>query len=380
MSESPNTETHKVELKYLIRAMIKYNASDLHLKANRPPIYRINSRLIPAKMPELNPEQVKAIIFSMLNKRQIRELEENRDIDFSFEAKNMGRVRCNVYYQKDSISAAIRMIPMTIPSLEELGVPIVLKDLCQMQKGLLLITGASGAGKSTTLAAIIRFLNETTPAHILTIEDPIEFAYRDIRASITQREVGSDTLTIKDALIAGLRQDPDIIVIGEMRDFETIQAALTAAETGHLVISTLHTNDAKNTLDRILDVFPPEAQNQVRIQLASSLIGVMSQQLLMRADGQGLIPACEVMINSPNIQDCIRKNERAMIPEIISNSNNYYKMQTMNAALEKLVYSTLVTPDEALKSSNNPADLKLRLSGVTHQDTIALATRTRTRN
>ncbi len=374
-SKGSGTKTNqglKIQLKYLIRAMIKYNASDLHLKADRPPIYRISGRLIPAKMPELTQEQIRMLIFNILSKRQIRELEEKRQVDFSFDAKGTGRVRCNVFYQKDTLSAALRMIPMLIPSLQELGVPSVLKELCQRPRGLLLITGSSGAGKSTTLAAIVRHLNENNPVHIITIEDPIEFAHRDIRACITQREIGSDATSMKDALEAALRQDPDVIVIGEMRDFETIQTALTAAETGHLVISTLHTNDAKSTIDRILDVFPADAQNQIRTQLASSLIGVVAQHVLLRTDGNSLVPACEVMINSPTIEDCIRKNERTLIPEIIATSNSYYKMQSLNQALEKLVLAGQVTQEEALRASTNPADLKLRLSGVTHQDVLGL--------
>ncbi len=370
-------QNSKVQLKYLIRAMVKYNASDLHIKANRSPLYRINGRLIPAKLPELVPEQVKSILYSLLSKKQARELEEKRQIDFSFEVKGVGRIRCNVYFQRDTVSAALRMIPMKIASLDELHIPPVIKELCEIQRGLLLITGASGSGKSTTLAAIVKHLNENNSLHILTLEDPIEFSFQDERSSIAQREVGSDVLSMKDALRAGLRQDPDVIVIGEMRDFETIQAALTAAETGHLVVSTLHTNDAKSTVDRILDVFPAEAQNQVRIQLASSLIGVISQQLLTRADGVGLVPACEILINSPSIQECIRKNERGGIPEMIENSSHYYKMQSMNLALEKLVSQGIITSEEALKSSNNSADLRLRLTGVMHNETVPILSLTK---
>ncbi|MBI4925534.1 MAG: type IV pilus twitching motility protein PilT [Bdellovibrio sp.] len=370
-------QASKIQLKYLIRAMIKHGASDLHLKTSRAPIYRINGKLIPAKLSELQTEQVRSIILSILSKRQMRELEEKRQIDLSFEIKGAGRIRCNIYFQRETLSAALRMIPIKIPSLDELGIPPVIKELCEIQRGMLLITGASGSGKSTTLAAVIQYLNENYPLHILTIEDPIEFTFQDIKSIITQREIGSDALSMKDALTAGLRQDPDVIVIGEMREFETIQVALTAAETGHLVISTLHTNDAKNTIDRILDVFPVEAQNQVRIQLASSLIGVISQQLLTRSNNSGQIPACEILVNSPTIQECIRNNERNQIPEVIENSSNYYKMQSMNVALEKLVSQNLITQEEALKSSRNHADLKLKLSGVTHHEAVPLQTITK---
>jgi twitching motility protein PilT len=359
----------KVQLKNLIRAMVKYNASDLHLKANRPPTYRINGKLIPAKMHDFSADQVRTLLFGILSKRQIRDLEEKRQIDFSFDARGVGRIRCNVFFQRESLSAALRM---------DLHIPPVLQELCQRPRGLLLITGSSGAGKSTTLAALIRHMNENNPIHILTIEDPIEFSHKDIRACITQREIGTDALSVKGALEAGLRQDPDVIIIGEMRQFDTIEAALTAAETGHLVISTLHTNDAKSTIDRILDVFPADAQNQVRYQLASTLIGIMSQQLLIRADRSGLVPACEILINSPTLEDCIRKNERSKISEIIVNSSSYYKMQTMNMALEKLVISGMIHPDEAIQASNNPADLELRLSGVAPQEFIKMVTQTNT--
>jgi twitching motility protein PilT len=362
----------KVDLHYLARALIKYSASDLHLKVGRPPLYRINGKLIPAKMAEITQELADSIIYGVLTEKQIKELDHKRNIDFSFRIKDLGRFRCNVYFQRNTLSAAVRMIPFTIPNLDDLNVPAaVLKELCHRPRGLLLVTGATGSGKSTTLAALVQYLNESSQVHILAIEDPIEFVFRDIKASITQREVGSDTLSLKEGIVAGLRQDPDIIMIGEVRDTETIQAALTAAETGHLVIATLHTNDAKSTVDRILDVFPPDAQNQIRIQLASTLIGVVSQQLIVRANGSGRVPACEVMVKSPAIESYILKNELDRIPDAIANSNNYYKMQTMNQALEKLVTAGTITADEALKASSNPDDLKLRFSGVAREEGYA---------
>ncbi|MEK6579840.1 MAG: PilT/PilU family type 4a pilus ATPase [Bdellovibrionota bacterium] len=354
----------KVDMHYLVRALLKYNASDLHLKVGRSPIYRINGKLVPAKLPELTTEQAEEIIFSVIPEKRRAELESNRQVDLSFRVKDMGRFRVNAYYQRGTISAAIRMIPLTLPNFEELGIPLVLKELVQRPRGLFLITGSTGSGKSTTLAGLIQYLNETSHVHVLSLEDPIEFVYRDMKASITQREVGSDINNIRDGLYAGLRQDPDVVVIGEMRDYETIQLALTAAETGRLVLATLHTNDAKSSIDRIMDVFPPEAKNQIRIQLASTLIGVMSQQLLVRADGTGRVPACEVMIKSPAIESFILKNETNRIQEAIANSNNYYKMQSMSQGLEKLVLSGIITADEAVKASSNPDDLKLRLSGI----------------
>lgn len=354
----------KIDINYLTRALIKFNASDLHLKQGRPPIFRINGKLISAKMPPFTGDLLKQIITSMLNEKQMADLEVKRQVDFSFPVKDIGRFRCNVYYQRGSLSAAIRMIPTNIPSFAELQVPEVLKELVLRPRGLILLTGATGTGKSTTLAAMVQYVNENQPVHILTIEDPIEFTFRDMKASITQREVGSDTRNFKEGVIAGLRQDPDIIMIGEMRDAETIQAALTAAETGHLVVSTLHTNDAKSTIERIVDIFPPEFRSQIRIQLASTLVAVCTQQLVMRADGKGQLPACEVLVKSPVVEQFIISNELERIPEAMAGSNGYYKMQTMNQALERMVSEETILLEEALRVSPNPDDLKLRLSGV----------------
>ncbi len=259
------------------------------------------------------------------------------------------------------------MIPLEIPQLDDLGVPQVVKELCRRPRGLLLVTGATGSGKSTTLAAMIQYINETTHSHILAIEDPIEFSFRDIKSTITQREVGSDVHSLEEGLHGGLRQDPDVIMIGELRDKEMIELALTAAETGHLVISSLHTNDAKSTIDRIVDVFSGDAKSQVRIQLAATLVGVISQQLLPKADGTGRVCVCEVMLNSPTITSCILRDELDRIPEAIANSSDYYKMQTLNQALEKLVVAQVITIEEALQASSNPDDLKLRMSGVVRE-------------
>lgn len=363
----------RIDMKYLVRALLKYNASDLHLKVGRPPLYRINGKLIPAKMDELGQDQVEQIVFGVLNAKQKVDLELYRQVDLSFHVKDLGRFRCHVYFQKGSLSAAVRTIPMQIPSVEDLGVPVVIKELCQRPRGLLLVTGATGSGKSTTMAAMLQHINETNHVHILTIEDPIEYVYRDLKSSITQREVGSDTRSLKEGLHGAMREDPDVIMIGELRDCEMIQLALTAAETGHLVISTLHTNDAVTTVERILEVFPSDAQNQVRIQLASVLIGVVAQQLVVRSDGSGRVPACEIMIKSPAIENYILKNELTKIQEAIATSNNYYKMQTMNQSLEHMVTNGVITTEEALKSSSNPEDLKLRLSGVTRDQGYEMA-------
>jgi twitching motility protein PilT len=362
-----------VDMKYLVRALIKYNASDLHLKPGRPPLFRINGSLVAAKMTELEPQQVERIVMDILSSRQKVDLEEDRNIDLSFVITGLGRFRCHIYYQRNCIAAAVRAIPLTVPTLDQLGVPEVMKELCQRPRGLLLITGATGSGKSTTLASLVNYINETSAVHILCIEDPIEFLHRDLKATVTQREVGADTHSLKDALYAGLRQDPDVIVIGELRDYEMIQAALSAAETGHLVLATLHTNDARGTIDRVLEVFPPESKNQARIQLSAALVGVLSQQLLERADGSGRVPACEVMVKSPTIENYILKNELEKIPDAIANSNLYYKMQTMNQALERLVKEGRITAEQALKTSSSNNDLKLSLSGLVREEGYEIA-------
>jgi twitching motility protein PilT len=369
--EEKTNHEERMDMKYLVRALVKYNASDLHLKAGRPPLYRINGKLIPARMPEMAGEHLERVVYSVLSDRQIRLLEEKKQIDLSFKVKDLGRFRANIYFQRGTVSAAIRMIPLRIPNIDELGIPPVIKELVQRPRGLLLITGATGSGKSTTLAALVQHINMTSHVHVLAIEDPIEFVYRDAKASITQRELGSDTHSLHEAMQAGLRQDPDVIMIGELRDKEMIMGALTAAETGHMVISTLHTNDAKSTIDRIVDVFPAEAKNQIRIQLGGSLVGVVSQQLIAKADGSGRVAACEVMVKSPTIEELILRNQIEKINETIASSSSYYKMQTMNQALAKLVAAGKISAEQALKSSYSPDDLRLQLSGFTREDGYA---------
>lgn len=366
-NETASEDSKRLDMRYLVRALVKYNASDLHLKGGRPPIFRINGKLIPAKMADLSQVQTQQIIYDVLSIRQKAELEEKRQIDFSFQVADLGRFRCNTYFQKGTLSAAIRMVPFAIPRLDDLGIPQVVKELSRRPRGLILVTGSTGSGKSTTLAAMINHINESSHVHVLSIEDPIEFIYRDMRSVITQREIGSDVRTFQEGLVGGLRQDPDVIVIGELRDREMIQTALTAAETGHLVIATLHTNDAKSTIDRILDVFPADSKNQVRIQLASSLTAVVSQQLVARADGTGRVVACEVMIKSPAIESYILTHQLEQIPQAISTSNDYYQMQTMNQALRSLVLSGAITPEEALSSTTNPDELKLLLAGISRE-------------
>lgn len=357
----------EMDMRYLVRALIKYGASDLHLKVGRPPLFRIHGKLVPAKMPEMTQASAQALLDSVLSARHREELERNRQVDMSFRIKDIGRFRCNVFYQRDSIAAAIRMIPLVVPQLSQLGLPAVIKELCERPRGLVLVTGATGCGKSTTLAAMVQELNENNPVHILCIEDPIEFMFKDRKATISQREVGTDTLTLNDALRAGLRQDPDVIMIGELRDYQMIQTAMTAAETGHLVLATLHTNDAVGTIERIVDSFPLDAKNQARIQLASTLVAVISQQLVVKSDQSGRLPACEVLIKSPVVESYIIKGELGRIQEVMESSRDYYRMQTMNQSLEALIRGNQISLEEGLKSSSRPDDLRLNLSGMVRE-------------
>lgn len=352
------------ELRTLIKTLVKYNASDLHLKVGRPPLFRMNGKLLPALNPACSNDQIRGLLLSLLNERQRKALTEERSVDFSFQVNDYGRFRCNIFFQQDCLSAVIRMIPIIVPRLEDLGVPDVVKDLVGRPHGLILITGATGVGKSTTLAGMIQYLNERSHVHVLTLEDPIEFLHKDLKATITQREMGSDTLSIQDGLRSGMRQDPDVIVIGELRDSELIQLSLTAAETGHLVISTLQTNDCRTTIDRLLSVFSADNQDQIRMQLANALIGVVSQQLVMGVDGKNRVLACEILVKSPAVESMLFRNELQGLNDCISGSNDYYQMQTMNQALARLVQAGAITKAEALRSSFSPEDLRLLLSEI----------------
>jgi twitching motility protein PilT len=356
------------DLIYLIRAFLKYNASDLHLRPNRPPLYRIHGRILPASMPALSTEQIDQVLAPFIPLALRTQLETKRQIDFSFEIEECGRFRCNIFYAMNCLSAAIRRIPFEIPGIDQLRVPAVLKDIVTKPRGLLLVTGATGSGKSTTMAALVQYLNETQRQHIVTIEDPIEYVFKDHKSVVTQRELGADFQSMHEALSSCLRQDPDVIVVGEMRDYVTIQTAITAAETGHLVISTLHTNDARSAIDRILDMFPSDHKNQVRVQLASSLLGIVAQQLLVRADGKGRVLASEVLVKSPSIEHAIKTNQLEVINDLIGKSELYYKMHSMNMDIERLIREGVITPDEGLSASSNPDDLRLRLSGIDRKE------------
>jgi len=346
----------------LLQALYEKGASDLHLKVGRPPMMRRQGDLGPVEGNRvMEAADVEKLIHGVINTDQRAKLEAERELDFSFSIAGLARFRANAFFQKGLPGAVLRLIPALIPTPEELGLPEVIKELSLKKQGLFLVTGPTGSGKTTTLAAIIDHINSHVPAHIITLEDPIEFVYQDKMAVINQREVGSDTRDFAQGLRRALRQDPNVILVGEMRDAETITTALSAAETGHLVFGTLHTNDAKQSVDRILDTYPPAAQTQVRMQLAKCLVAVVSQRLLKRADGQGRLAVHEIMINTPTVQKLIEDDKIAALGRAIEDSSSFYKMQSLNQALFRQVKAKTITADEALAASRNPNDLKIQL-------------------
>ena len=348
----------------VLKELVNRRGSDLHLKVGRPPLMRISSDLLPSEFAPTDVADMEAILRKFLVEEGWRKLTTEFEADTSYEIEGVARFRLNAFRERGHFGAALRVIPLMTPTLDGLGHPAVLKDICQAPQGLVLVTGPTGSGKSTTLAAMISHINETQPLHIVTIEDPVELLYTDRKCTIRQRQLGSDVKSLGEALRRVLRQDPDVILVGEMRDPETIELALHAAETGHLVFSTLHTNDAKQTLDRIVDTFPSDAHGQIRAQMALALQAVISQRLVRRADGSGRTAALEVMINSPQIRELIAEGKTASIEKAMASSGDYYRMQTFNVSLSKLVAAKTITEEEAIGASTNPGDLKLLLKGV----------------
>ena len=348
----------------LLKGLVKHKASDLHVKVGRPPMYRINGKLLPAKLPPLSHEDVKQLAYNTMTQKQIKEFEENLQIDFGYLVPGLARFRANVFMQKSTLAFVIRVVPLEIPQLENLGLPNVVAEIASKNRGLVLVTGATGSGKSTTLAAMVEHINRNQRCHVVTIEDPIEYIFDDKMCTISQREIGTDAVTMQLALRGALRQDPDVIMVGEMRDFQTIQTAITAAETGHLVLSTLHTNTAAQSIDRIIDSFPADAKNQLRLQLSNSLLAVVTQQLVRRADGKGRVVATEVLTRSPTVEKLIIENRINDLDQVMESSNLYYKMQSMNQDLERLVREGVITREEALAHSDKKEDLELKLSGM----------------
>jgi len=331
----------------LLVQMYERGASDLHLKVGNHPVMRINGRLVPrADLSVLDPTTVLGLVESMMDDHQKQHFLTNLELDFAYSIPKVGRFRVNVYRQRGSVGAAIRAIHFGVPTIEDLGLPEVVKRLAGLPRGLVLVTGPTGSGKSTTLAAIVNYINQTRSVHIVTIEDPIEYLHKDNKSLINQREVGMDTLSFSNALRHVVRQDPDVILIGEMRDLETISTAITAAETGHLVFATLHTQSAPQTIDRIIDVFPPHQQAQIRTQLSLALEGVLSQTLVPLAGGGGRVAAIEVMLATGAIRNLIREGKNFQIPSAIM-SGGREGMQTLNQALRDLVEQKKVTYEDA---------------------------------
>jgi twitching motility protein PilT len=350
-----------MDLDRLLKFMTDKGASDLHLKPTRPPLLRITGRLMPLEAEPLKPEDLNEMLLGILTPRQKTKLEEKLSVDIGYGVRGLARFRGNIYMQRGTIAASFRRIPYQIKSIEDLELPPVLLELAELPMGLVLVTGPTGSGKSTTLAALIRYIANRRPVHVITIEDPMEFLFTDDVASISQREVGTDTTSFSEALRNAMRQDPDVIMVGEMRDLETISTVITAAETGHLVFSTLHTNSAPQTVDRILDAFPSDQQGQIRSQLAQVLKGVVTMKLVERQDAEGLTAALEIMRTSPKIAKMIENGETSALHEEVESSVGYYRMQTMNQSLLALLVHGTISYPEAMRQSPDPEDLSLKL-------------------
>ncbi|HYX82271.1 MAG TPA: type IV pilus twitching motility protein PilT [Gemmatimonadales bacterium] len=350
----------------LLKIAVDNGASDLHLKVGTFPMMRVRGALRPVSDEKrLDHEDVVAMSASIMSTQQRQKFKETQEVDLAYSVPGLGRFRCNIFQQRGTVGLVLRVIPMQIRTVDELGLPPVLKKIAEEERGLVLVTGTTGSGKSTTLAALIDFINKARATHIMTVEDPIEFLHRDAKSMVNQREVAVDTRSFAHALRSALRQDPDVILVGEMRDFETIETGLLAAETGHLVFSTLHTLDATETINRIIAVFPPHQQKQIRLQLASVLKAVVSQRLLPRADGQGRAPAVEVMISTPFVRDCIvDKDKTHLIYGAIAAGISQYGMQTFDQSIFGLYSQGLVAYEEALRWASNVDEFKLKVQGI----------------
>jgi twitching motility protein PilT len=350
----------------LLKIATERRASDLHLKVGSHPVIRINGRLTPlSEMNRMSQEDTIAMAFSIMSGRQKQKFKDHFEIDLAYSVPGLGRFRVNVFQQRGTVGLVLRVIPAKILSIEDLLLPPVLKTIADERRGLILVTGTTGSGKSTCLAAMIDYINQLRTEHVMTIEDPIEFLHRDKKSLVNQREVEVDTKSFATALRSALRQDPDVILVGEMRDYETIETALTAAETGHLVFSTLHTLDATETINRVISVFPPHQQKQIRLQLASVLKAVISMRLLPRADGNGRVPAVEVLRITNFVRDCIEnKDKTKLIHEAIAQGTSQYGMQTFDQSIFQLFKKELITMEEALRRASNPDEFKLKLQGI----------------
>ncbi len=352
---------HDIHLDELLHLVVEKNASDLHICVGVPPVLRVDGALRTANYERLTPNVTQRMIYDILNDDQIQRFETELQLDLSYSIPRVARFRTNVYRDRGTVAAAFRLIPAKVPTLPELGLPMILESIARRPRGLVLVTGPTGSGKSTTLAAMINQINSETSKHIITIEDPIEYLHGHRMSIINQRELGQDTLTFAAALRAALREDPDVILVGEMRDLDTMQLAITAAETGHLVLATVHTNSAADTVDRVIDVFPAAQQEQIRVQLSNNLVAVVTQQLLPRAGTSGRAVACEIMICNAAIKNLIREAKAHQVLSIIQTSTNI-GMQTMDQALRDLYQRGMISYDDAMERSVNPEELKKMLN------------------
>lgn len=355
-----------MNLNDILQIALKANASDIHIKAGLPPTFRIDGALVPLdNMQPLTPDEISKTALDLMTPQQKIKFQDFSEVDLAYGVPGLGRFRANIFVQRGTIGMVLRVIPTKIRSIEELHLPSVLNKIAEFERGLVIVTGSTGSGKSTTLAAIVDKINATRSAHILTIEEPIEYLIRDRKAIINQREIGVDSVGFSLALRAALRQDPDVILVGEMRDAETMETALAAAETGHLVLTTLHTVDAAEAINRIVGSFPPHQHKQIRMQLGSILKAVISQRLVPRKDDQGRVAAVEVMFNNARIRELIENEERTKeIPLAIAESFTAFGMQSFDQSLMQLLKADVISLEEALRQASNPADFSLRISGV----------------
>lgn len=349
-----------MELEQLCRFAVESRASDLFLKSGSPPSLRVHGRIIPTDLPALGPEDTEALAHSIMTEEQVASFRQYHELDLAFTLADLARFRCNVYMQRGSYAMVLRIVPLQTESIEGLGLPKTLEDLVKPKQGLVLVTGPTGCGKSTTLAAMIDLINRGKSANIVTIEDPIEFVHEDQRSIVNQREVGIDTESFYDAMKFVVRESPDVILIGEMRDAETMRVALAAAETGHLVFSTVHTTSAADTVERIVSIFPPHEKQQICLRLGSSLLGIVSQKLVPRADGTGRVAAVELMINTPTIAKLIEEGRSSQIYSAM-NEGGYWGMQTMNQSLMKYWRAGVISEEDAMTYAGNTTELRQML-------------------
>ncbi len=354
-----------MELKRLLERMVRENASDLHLKAGAPPVFRIDGRLHAADSETLSPETLRRVSAQLMTEQQTEKFQRDKELDFAIGVQGLCRFRINAYMQRGSVAIAMRTIPISVMHVDELNLPPILKDLCMKPRGLILCTGTTGSGKSTTLAALIEHINENIAKNVITIEDPIEFLFRDKKSIINQRELGTDTHSFAASLKHVMRQDPDVILIGEIRDKATMDTAIKAADTGHLVMSTLHTMNATETINRIISFYPTHQQQHVRVLLAATLVGVICLRLMPRADGKGRIPAVEIMISTPTIREYLLDPVKTMlIPSAIEEGTTQYGMQSFDQSIMRLYVDGMIGYDVAIENVSNPDEFNLRLRGI----------------